>query len=79
MKPEREFECAAESPYDSRPRKKVDWAQKTARAVLHNLLDRQGIKFGFAMVDNEIRIQIVEELADIIRYGGENINGENNG
>jgi len=44
-----------------------DWATIAARGVLHNLNDRRGIKWELAKVDDDIRAEIVETMADIIR------------
>jgi hypothetical protein len=45
----------------------VDWAHFAARGVIADLMDRRAIKRGFERVDEEIRREIVESLADIIR------------
>lgn len=47
----------------------VDKAHATARGIIAELQDRRGIKLGFIDLDDEIRIEIVEKLAEIIREG----------
>ncbi len=44
-----------------------DWAHSAARGIIANLTDRRGIKNGFNDVDEEIRREIVETCAEIIR------------
>lgn len=48
-----------------------DWAHAAARGVLSDLQDRGGIKHGFANIDQDIRLDIVNALADIIRLARE--------
>lgn len=45
----------------------TDWAHLAARAVIINLQDRRGIKRGFEDIDEDVRREIVESLAEIIR------------
>lgn len=49
------------------PPEDVDWALDAARGVLADLTDRRGIKQGFCGVDDDIKKEIVRDLADIIR------------
>jgi len=44
-----------------------DWAHRAARGVLVDLTDRRGIKNGFDDVDEDVRKDIVNSLASIIR------------
>ena len=44
-----------------------DWAHAAARGVLADLTDRGGIKHTLDSIDEEIRVEIVDSLADIIR------------
>jgi hypothetical protein len=44
-----------------------DWAHAAVRGILADLNDRGGIKHGFANIDEEIRIEIVQSLARIVR------------
>ncbi|CUS06403.1 conserved protein of unknown function (plasmid) [Candidatus Promineifilum breve] len=44
-----------------------DWAVAAARGIIHNLLDRRAIKRGFEDVDEDVRLEIVETIAMIIR------------
>lgn len=45
----------------------TDWAHYAARGVLADLTDRRGIKDGFNDLDEDVRIEIVQSLADVIR------------
>lgn len=49
------------------PPSSVDWAHAAARGVIADLKDRHTIKRGFSDVDEEIRIELVNTLAEIIR------------
>lgn len=62
---ERNLSQGEKYPYNDRP--PVDWAERAALGVLHDLNDRRDIKRGFEMIDAEIREEIVVTLADIIR------------
>ena len=53
------------------PPQSSDWAHAAARGVLADLQDRGGIKHGFANIDEQIRVEIVESLAAIIRLASE--------
>lgn len=44
-----------------------DWAHLAARGVVASLEDRRGIKRGFAEINEDIRVEIVESIAAIIR------------
>lgn len=68
----------AEYPYDApdawwngdeetEPPASTDAAHLAARAVVADLKDRRGIKNGFSNVDEDIRVEIVDRLAEIIR------------
>ncbi len=57
---------AVECPYDERPH--TDVAHLTALAVLDNLCGRGGIQDELAQVDTTIRVEIVDELAALIRH-----------
>lgn len=56
---------ALEYPYDDR--EASDWAQLAAQAVIANLTDRRAIKRGFENIEEDVRIEIVQTLAAIIR------------
>lgn len=66
-----------EFPYDRPDREDepvrplTDWAHAAARGVLSNLTDRRGIKWSLQEIDEEVRIEIVDSLADIIRLAKE--------
>lgn len=53
-----------------------DWAYRAARGVVANLCDRRGIKHGFEEIDPDIRREIIETLADIIRMAKEEDDGK---
>jgi len=71
------LERGAEYPYDAPdnwresddapPLPATDWSHAAARGILHDLTDRRGIKHGFCGVDEDVRKEIVESLAAIIR------------
>jgi hypothetical protein len=50
----------------------IDWARRAALGVLANLGDRRGIKHELQEIDHDIRVEVVETLAEIIRlaHGG---------
>lgn len=74
------FESAQRFPYDADdawwharggsvpPPPAADWAHAAARAVVHDLSDRRKIKRGFEHIDEAVRKEIVESIAEIIRY-----------
>jgi hypothetical protein len=60
----------ASSPFDGdidNPTPAVDWAHAAARGVLANLLGRRGVGDELEQLDQELRDEIVEEVAEIIR------------
>lgn len=63
--PKRDLDTALQYPYHGRPPK--DWAEHAALGVLNDLNDRRGIKHELSAVDEEVRAEIVETLAGIIR------------
>lgn len=56
----------------------VDWAHSAARGVIADLTDRGGIKYAFNDIDEDIRIEIVQSLAEIIRLAHANSAAEIN-
>ncbi len=60
------LEHGQEFPYDGE-RPCVDWAHAAARGVLADFLDRRGIKWELQKVDDEVRVDIVDAIAAIIR------------
>jgi hypothetical protein len=48
------------------PPKSATWSQYAARGILADLTDRRGIKQGFDEIDEDVRAEIVESLAEII-------------
>jgi hypothetical protein len=82
------LEQGAEFPYDAddkwwhgegaNPPPAKDWAHAAARGVLADMNDRGGIKHGFRAIDEDVRAEIVESLAEIIRLAAPNVelNGE---
>ncbi len=69
---QRSYEHGKKFPYDGsgtgRSRKPKDWAVSAARGVLADLADRRDIKRGFENVDHDVRKEIVDALAAIIRH-----------
>lgn len=66
----RHLHLGASSPFDGdsdNPTAAIDWAHAAARGVLANLLDRRGIGNELEQLDEGIRDEIVEEVAEIIR------------
>lgn len=45
----------------------LDWAHAAARGILYDFLDRRGIKHGFSGIDEDVRTEIVQSMAAIIR------------
>ncbi len=45
----------------------ADWAHYAARGIMADLTDRRGIKYSFDNIDEDVRIEMVETLAEIIR------------
>jgi len=46
----------------------TDWAHAAARGVMAELSDRTGIKNHLNVVEESVRVELVEALADIIRH-----------
>jgi len=59
----------AERPYESEdnPTPAPDWAHAAARGVMYDFSDRRGIRQAFDSIDDDVRLEIVETMADIIR------------
>lgn len=49
------------------PPEAKDYAHRAARGIIANLQDRRGVKNGFDRIDEDMRIDIVEDMAEIIR------------
>jgi hypothetical protein len=62
----RDLRVGTEYPYDGN-RPEIDWAHKAARGILYDLSDRRGIKHEIGAVDQEIKIEITDSMADAIR------------
>lgn len=45
----------------------ADWAHAAARGILADLTDRRGVKHELNNIDTDVRVELVETLADIIR------------
>ncbi len=54
-----------------RPHPGGDWAVRAARGVIADLQDRRGIKHELEDLDEDVRKNIVESLASIIRVARE--------
>jgi hypothetical protein len=50
-----------------RPPKPSDFAHRAARGIIANLRDRRGVKNGFDRIDEDMRIDMVNDAAEIIR------------
>jgi hypothetical protein len=71
------LEYGAKHPYDAgadfwedrkpTPPPATDWAHAAARGVLADLCDRRGVKWELDKVDHDVRAELVESLAAIIR------------
>jgi len=59
------IEHAKEFPFDGNPA--TDDAHLAALAVLTDLSDRRGVGSELENIDDDIKAQLVEDLADIIR------------
>lgn len=59
------YELGQRYPYDDS--NEGDWAAKAARGVIADLTDRRNIKHGFDDVDPDVRVEIVQQMAEIIR------------
>lgn len=46
-----------------------DAAHKTARGILADLCDRRGVKHELGEVDHDVREELVDTIAEIIRVG----------
>lgn len=55
------------------PPEAKDYAHRAARGIVADLQDRRGVKNGFSRIDEDMRIDIVESIAAIIR---ESVNEE---
>lgn len=55
------------NPYhEQRPK---DDAEQIACAILYDLLDRRGIKWGFQDIEGDVRVEIVQTMSAYIREG----------
>jgi hypothetical protein len=61
----RDLARGVEYPYHGK--KPKDWAEAAALGILYDLSDRGGIKHELSAVDDEIKAEIVEKMAAIIR------------
>lgn len=79
----RSLDFGRKYPYDEpdenmgKPPPAKDWAHAAARGIVADLMDRHTIKHGFDGVDEDIRVEIVETLADIIREASKQPGGPN--
>jgi hypothetical protein len=61
----RDIAMGVKYPYHGKPPK--DWAEVAALGILRDLSDRRGIKHELGNVDGDIKAEIVEKMAAIIR------------
>lgn len=45
----------------------MDWSHQAARGIISNLMDRRGVKRGFENIDEDVKREIVNNMATIIR------------
>ena len=45
----------------------IDWAHTAARGVLADLCDRRGVKWELEKIDHDVRAELTQSLACIIR------------
>ncbi len=70
MSAKQKLEMGEQSPYEDSsdtPSPATDWAHAAARGVLADLVDRRGVGNELEQIDDEVRNEIVQELAEIIR------------
>lgn len=70
------LEHGAQYPYDrpdngTEPRAEEDWAHRAARGILADLTDRRGVGQELKVCDGEIRMDIIDKAAWIIRAASE--------
>lgn len=51
----------------------TDWAHAAARGIIADLSDRRGIKHSFGDVDEDVRKELVQSIAEIIREANRKI------
>jgi hypothetical protein len=61
------LELGCEYPYDGRHPK--DREHAIALGILCDLTDRKGVKWELQKVDDDVRVNIVDAMVEIIRYG----------
>lgn len=54
------------------PAPTLDWAHAAARGILADLGDRRGVKQELDAVDHDVRAELVQSMAAIIRLANEN-------
>lgn len=70
MSAKQKLEMGEQCPYEDSgdtPSPATDWAHAAARGVLADLEDRKGVGNELEQIDYEVRNEIVQELAEIIR------------
>ena len=53
------------------PKPATDWAHRAARGVLANLSDRRGVRQALEGIDGDIKKELTDSIADIIRLDQE--------
>lgn len=69
MELSRDYERALKYPYDGLNTEECSKERLIALAILSDLTDRAGIKSELYQVDEDVRIELVDSLAKIIREG----------
>ena len=73
MELSRDYERALKCPYDGLSTNECSKERLIALAILSDLTDRKGIKSELYQVDEDIRIELIESLAKIIKEGIDNL------
>ena len=69
MELSREYERALKYPYDGLNTEECSKERLIALAILSDLTDRKGIKSELYQVDEDVRVELIESLAKIIKEG----------
>ena len=69
----REYEIAIKYPYDGLDTHECSKERLIALAILSDLLDRKGIKNAFYDIDRDIKAEIIESMASLIKVGIEKL------
>ena len=73
MELSREYKNALRYPYDGLSTEECLKERLIALAILSDLTDRTGIKNELYQVDEDVRVELIESLAKIIKEGIDNL------